>query len=247
MARFDSKEYTRLRDIVQKRSKRLVKAGLAEPVHFPTIKEIKLGLVSPSEAFRSVQNYYSSGSTVKAVRQTGLVPDVKTFPVLPPEIEKTDVDKKRIQKQKNRLYRQRRKIKQSTSDIAKVQKYDSYLKALQTVSNAWGKAGFDLGIRLEDLTPSQAQAFVEYMDYRFSQGDFNQRYVVDEFIQDFAKLLQRGYKANQITSDFEKFLENRRGLEARSSEMEGLTSSDFMSYWDEFIDTGDSDDFDDWF
>ena len=41
MPRNDFSEYTRIRDIVQKRIKRAVKAGLAPMVHVPTVKEIK--------------------------------------------------------------------------------------------------------------------------------------------------------------------------------------------------------------
>lgn len=245
MARFDSKEYTRLRDIVQKRSKRLVKAGLSMPVHFPTIKEIKSGLVSPAEAFKAVSEYYSGGSTLKAVRETGLIPEIKSFPVLPEKPKVSDVERKARKKKANRLYQQRKRIRKSTSDIEKQHKYEGYLKALQTVTKVWKKSGFDIGIDLENMTPSQAQAFVEYMDYRFSQGDFNQRYVIDEFIQDFSKLMKRGYKANQITSDFEKFLEQREGLQDRYNTMEGLTSGEIMSYWDQFTNPDDYDDYDD--
>ena len=81
----------------------------------------------------------------------------------------------------------------------------------------------------------QAQAFVEYMDYRFAQGDFTQRYVIDEFIQDFSKLLQRGHSANSITRDFEQFLENRNQLSDRYQNMEGLTPDEFQSSWYEFM------------
>ena len=112
------------------------------------------------------------------------------------------------------------------------------MKVLQTVTKTWSKQGFDLGISLSNLTPEQAQAFVEYMDYRFSQGDFKQRYVVDEFIQDFSKLMQSGYKPGQITSDFEQFLENRGQLQGRSDSMEGLSNAESMSLWHDFANRG---------
>ena len=83
MSKFDNKEYTRLRDIVVKRNKRAVEAGLMPLVHFPTIREIKAGVVSPGEAMQAVKGYYSGGSQVKAIRETGLVPEFKTFTVLP--------------------------------------------------------------------------------------------------------------------------------------------------------------------
>ena len=110
-----------------------------------------------------------------------------------------------------------------------------YLKALETVSRTWRKAGRDIGIDLKKLTPAQAQAFVEYMDYRFSQGDFTQRYVIDEFIQDFSKLLSKGYSAKNIIGDFNLFLENRMQLENRMNNMEGIPAWEFSGLWDEFI------------
>ena len=57
MAKFDFKEYTRIRDIVQKRIKRASAAGLAPMVHVPTVKEIKAGIVNPQEALRALKGY----------------------------------------------------------------------------------------------------------------------------------------------------------------------------------------------
>lgn len=233
----DFKEYTRIRDIVVKRNKRAVQAGLMAPVHFPTVREIRSGYVDPAQALRFVTGYYSGGSQVKAIRQTGLVPPVIQFPQMPPEPKLSPADKAEKRRKQQRDYRRRRKVRQSALTPEKGKRYESYLKALATVSATWKKAGFDIGIDLEKLTPSQAQAFVEYMDYRFSQGDFTQRYVIDEFIQDFSKLLKKGHSAGDITSDFNKFLENRSQLQSRSDSMEGLSNSDIMNLWDEF--TGD--------
>ena len=235
---FDSKEYTRLRDIVVKRNKRAVAAGLAAPIHFPTVREIKSGYVDPGQAMRAVKGFHSGGSTVKAIRQTGLAPVMPSFPVAPPERKLSDEEKRQQKRERDRLYRQRRRIRQNALTPEKAAKYGSYLKTLDTVTKTWAAKGFDLGISLSSLTPEQAQAFVEYMDYRFSQGDFQQRYVVDEFIQDFSKLMQSGYKPGQITSDFEKFLENRGLLQGRADAMEGVSGADSISLWHEFADRG---------
>ena len=109
---------------------------------------------------------------------------------------------------------------------------------MDTVAKAWKKSGFNLGIDLQSLSPAEAQAFVEYMDFRFSQGDFTQRYVIDEFIQDFSRLLSKGHKSKDITDDFNKFLENRQQLANRADAMEGLSSGEVMSIWDQFIEEG---------
>ena len=231
----DFKEYTRIRDIVQKRIKRASKAGLAPMVHVPTVKEIKAGLVSPSEAMRALKGYYSGGSQVKTIRQTGLVPEFKSFPSLPEEKPLSKSEKKQKQREYQRDYRRRRKIRETAITPEKGKKYESYLKALESVSRTWKRAGKDIGIDLRSLSPSQAQAFVEYMDYRFSQGDFTQRYVIDEFIQDFSKLLSKGHSAKNIVNDFNLFLENRMQLQGRMDSMEGIQSWEFSGLWDDFI------------
>ena len=235
MAKIDFKEYTRLRDIIQKRIKRASKAGLAPMVHVPTVKEIKAGLVSPAEAMRAVKGYYSGGSQVKSIRQTGLVPEFKSFPTLPEEKPLSKSEKKQKQREYQRDYRRRRKVRETAITPEKGKKYESYLKALESVSRTWKRAGKDIGIDLRSLSPSQAQAFVEYMDYRFSQGDFTQRYVIDEFIQDFSKLLSKGHSAKNIVNDFNLFLENRMQLQGRMNNMEGIQSWEFSGLWDDFI------------
>ena len=235
MAKIDFKEYTRIRDIVQKRIKRASKAGLAPLVHVPTVKEIKAGLVSPSEAMRALKGYYSGGSQVKTIRQTGLVPEFKSFPSLPEVKPLSKSEKKQKQREYQRDYRRRRKVRETAITPEKGKKYESYLKALESVSRTWKRAGKDIGIDLRSLSPSQAQAFVEYMDYRFSQGDFTQRYVIDEFIQDFSKLLSKGHSAKNIVNDFNLFLENRMQLQGRMDNMEGIPSWEFSGLWDDFI------------
>ena len=79
MAVIDFKEYTRMRDIAVKRSKRLSAAGLAPAIHIPTVREIRSGVTSGPEALRQLDIYLSSGSTVTAARQTGIVPEFKKF------------------------------------------------------------------------------------------------------------------------------------------------------------------------
>ena len=233
------KEYTRISEIVQKRIKRASEAGLAPMVHVPTVKEIKAGVVDPSEALQALKNYYSGGSQVKAIRQTGLVPEFKSFPTLPDEPKLSPAERKERTREYQRDYRRRRRVRDTALTPEKGKKYESYLKALETVSRTWRKAGFNIGIDLKSLTPTQAQAFVEYMDFRFSQGDFTQRYVIDEFIQDFSKLLSKGHTAKNIVNDYQQFLENRYQLENRMESMEGLSNAETLDSWDMFTDLGD--------
>ena len=228
-------EYTRLRDIAQKRIKRLGAAGLMHEIHIPTVREIRAGIVEKSTALRELKDFLSGGSTVQAVRQTGLLPTFKDYPALPKPEPLTELQRKERKRERQRWYRQRKKIRETSITPEKARKYEGYLKALDTVSKAWKKSGFNIGIDLKSLSPSEAQAFVEYMEYRFAQGDFTQRYVIDEFIQDFSKLLSRGHKPAEITADFDRFLAQRAALSGRSDSMTGLSSWEVMGLWDQYI------------
>jgi len=229
------KEYTRIRDIIVKRNKRAAAAGLMPLVHFPTVKEIKSGYVDPAQALKAVREYYSSGSQVKAIRQTGLTPPVRSFPEMPAEPKLGPAEKKAKQREYQRAYRRRKAVREKALTPAKARKYEGYLKALDTMAKRWKEAGFDLGISTASLTPAQAQAFVEYMEYRFAQGDFTAHYVIDEFIQDFSKALNKGMKADKIVDDFNKFLEDRSAMQNRANSMEGMSREQTRNMWDRFI------------
>ena len=229
------KEYTRMRDIVRKRNLRLAEQGLAQEVHFPTVKEIKAGYADYAQALRAVKGYLSEGSTVTAVKQTGIVPEVLSFPVMPQERKLSTEEQRQRKRAADRRYRQRQRLRQEAVSPEMAKKHESYLKALDTVAKTWKKQGFDIGIDLSKMTPKEAQAFVEYMDYRFSQGDFTAMYVIDEFIQDFSKLKRKGYKGTDILNDFNKFLAKRGELESRADNMSGMDGNKAFSLWDDFI------------
>lgn len=231
------KEYTRIRDIVVKRNKRAAAAGLMPVIHFPTVAEIKAGYVDAGQAQRFLKSYYSGGSQVKTIRQTGLIPETRSFPVMPKPKPLTKAEQKEKRREQQRDYRRRKRVREYALTPEKGKKYESYLKALETVQRTWKRRNFDLGIDLLSLSPSQAQAFVEYMDFRFSQGDFTQHYVIDEFIQDFSRLLKKGHKAQNILADYNQFLENRHSMADRMADMEGLSFSDTIQSWYDF--TGD--------
>ena len=233
----DFKEYSRLRSIARKRAERIASAGLGPLVKFPTVADIREGRANARQSVKAVQDYLSSGSQLKTVRQTGLVPSVYVPKVEPaaPKKTLTPEEQKAKRRTRQRLYRQRKAVKKAALTPEKKQKYESYLKALQTISDQWSEAGLDIGVDLAGLTPSEAQAFVEYIDYRFSQGDFTQHYVIDEFVQDFGKMLQKGYKAGDITTDFGKFLSDREELSKRADSMSGLSNGEMLNLWEKFI------------
>ena len=118
-------EYTKLRDIVVKRNKRAVAAGLAAPIHFPTVKEIKKGMVSPSEAMAAVKEFYSAGSQLKVIRQTGITPEFKKYPTLSDEPKLTIDEKRERRREQQRQYRRRKKVRDTAISPEKAKKYDS--------------------------------------------------------------------------------------------------------------------------
>ena len=232
MAKRDFSEYTRLRDIAQKRQKRLVSAGLAAPIKIPTVRDIKSGVVDPGQAMRQLQNYLSGGSTVKAVRQTGLVPEFRQFPSAPPKKKRTPEEQRELKRLRDRQYRQRKKIIESTGDVEKQKGRINLLKGVASL----GRKGFDLfGVDVNKMTPAEAADFAEYMEYRFSQGDFTHKYVIDRFAREYDVLKKKGYDTKTLKKDFDKFLEDRGLMRNRSDNMEGLTTEELNDLWSEFI------------
>lgn len=232
---FDSKEYTRLRDIAQKRMKRAVSQGLSSPIHFPTVREIKAGIVDPGQAKRALSAFLSGGSTVKAIKQTGLVPEFRSFPQLPEKRRLTTEEEKARKRERDRLYRQRKRIREQARSETQSKKHESFLKALDTMSRQFKRMGRDLGLDLSKMTPGEAAAFTAYMEYRFAQGDFTQMYVIDEFIQDFSKLRQRGHKAGEIINDYQGWLAHQHDVKGRADNMDGLSGFETYSTWRNFV------------
>ncbi|MBO5839674.1 MAG: hypothetical protein J6R06_08380 [Bacteroidales bacterium] len=233
MANTDFKEYTRMRDIVVKRNKRAVQAGLMLPVHFPTVKEIKSGFVDLKSAVSAVKNYYSSGSQVKTIRVTGLIPPVVNFPVMPKPEKLTEEVKRERKRRQQRDYRRKVKIEQQ-KELTSVQKeyYKRYIKAVQTMQ----ERGFNFGFDINSLTPTESLALAEYIEFRFAQGDFTMTYVIDEFVSQYAKVKNKyGKKTSGLKDDFNLFLLNREKLSERENKMSGITGTDTAELLEQFI------------
>lgn len=232
---FDSKEYTKQRDIAQKRMKRAYSQGLSEYIHIPTIKEIKSGLVNPEAATRALKNYLSGGSTVTAIKQTGLVPEFRKFQQLPEERPLTESEKQDRRRQQARSYRQRKRIREGAKSPENAKRRISYLKALDTFVEGARRQGKNLGIDVSSMSPKEAAAFAAYMDYRFAQGDFTQKYVVDEFIHDYVVLKSQGHKPENIMKDFAAFVKDQLELEDEAAAMDGLSKEETRDFWFDFV------------
>ena len=236
---FDSKEYTRIRDIAQKRMKRAVSQGLSSPIHFPTVREIKAGIVDPGQAMRALKGYVSGGSTVTAIKQTGVVPEFREFPQLPPKRKLTSEEQKARKRAQNRLYRMRQRIiregEKEGISLEKIKERVHYLYAMKGWTEKYKKKGRKPPIDLSELSPKEAEAFSAYMEMRFSQGDFTAKYVIDTFTEEFANIRKTGYDVSNIVNDFYSFLEKQHNIHWRGETMEGIDSATSKMYINEFI------------
>lgn len=180
MADFDFKEYTRMRDIAQKRVKRL---GL--PVHIPTVKELRNDTgETVVKAFQNLRTFLEKGPSKSRWREAAKVAK---------EHEREEFPKT----------------------------YQSYVKGIKR-----------LGVYIE---PSKLPAFFDYVDYRFAQGKVSKKYLFDIFLDDYQKMLEKGYNPSQIIDDFEQFAADQAALAGRAADMEGMSAKQALELWTKFI------------
>ena len=203
MVDFDFKEYTRMRDIAQKRVKRM---GL--DVHIPTVKELRNDTGDTVvKAFQNLSSFLETGPSLSRRRAA-------ERPTYTPE------ERAERRREYQRDYR-RRKVAKEHEREAYPKKYQSYVKGIKR-----------LGV---DIPPSKLPGFFAYMDYRFAQGNVSKKYVFDIFVDDYQKMLEKGYKPDQILGDFQKFEADQAALAGRAAEMVGMTAEAAISLWDKFI------------
>lgn len=208
MAEFNYKEYTRQRDIAQKRIKRLQEAGSRISLHIPTVKELR-GMTAEDQLRMgaALSTYLEHGASLYRRRN----------PLGRPMTVEERRERKREQ---SRLYR-RMKVARQQERADQPKKYQSYVKALQTLK--------------VDIPPSALPAFFSYMDYRFSQAKSGFKYVIDIYAKDFEKILSKKYKPDQIMADFQKFEADQAMLADRAGNMAGMSGEAAFDLWDKFI------------
>ena len=203
-------EYTRLRDIAQKRLGRLEAAGLAVPgISFPKLRE--LGTESEKKAaLREVRAFLESGTKVKEVRQTG-----KVVTETPRGIRPVDPEREARLARRRETARRRREV----------------LAGLTTEQRSMIKGARKLGvtIRTEDI-----QAFIEYMEYRFSQYSDSQFYLFADYAEDYGKVKNRK-SVPEIVRDFKLFKESYAELHDQSTGT-GYSAQELQSMWSGLID-----------
>lgn len=186
--------------------KRLKRRGV--DAHVPTVKEIK-NAANPESLLN--QN-------LAALKQYIAITDLKREESRKPAM--SEAERKAKRREYSRDYR-RRKVAQEHERPEYPKKYQSYLKGIKK-----------LGV---DIPPSKLPAFFAYMDYRFAQGNSAKKYVFDIFVDDYQRMLQKGYRPNQILGDFQKFEADQAALSSRADNMEGITAEKAVALWDKFI------------
>ena len=236
----DYKEYSRLRAIASKRLKRAADAGYNVDTHVPTVKEVRASK-NPADYMKAVKKFLNDNdSKLSVVRKSG--GSYAQIEVKPSRPKKPLTDAQRARRrEQNRRSKAKRAVERSATSESDAKKRAGYLKALETVSEKWKEAGIDIGNWLGVLSPKKAQAFADYMEYRFSQGDYKNRYTIDTFIRDFGELVKRNYNFDDIKGDFDNFLEKQKQLSKnrRRTNQYGITENEVDSAWRKFV-KGDS-------
>lgn len=231
------KEYSRLRSIARKRLERAFRAGLMPEIKIPTVKEIR-GSDNPEAFLNAVKSILNDSSTVREIRTAKTAPKV-SFPQTPAApVQKLSAEEKRIRRnEQKRRSKAKRAVEKAAPSAAEGRKRAGYLKALETVSKKWREAGIDVGNWLGVMSPGMSKKFVDYMEYRFSQGDYKNRYAIDTFIRDFGTLVQKGYDFKDIQKDFGAFLVKQKelGKNQRRTNKYGIASDEVDQAWRTFV------------
>ncbi len=237
----DYKEYSRLRSIARKRIERASAAGATQYTFIPTVAQVKAS-GNPEQYFNLVKEFLDV-PTLREARKASVIKDRPVIPELklppaPAAQKRTPEQQKARKREQSRRSKAKRAVERAAINEKEARKQVGYLKALEKVAANWRKSGVDMGHWLGVLSPKKAKAFVDYMEYRFSQGDYKSRYVIDTFIKDFGTLVQKGYDFKDIEQDFGSFLDQQKKLtkNKRKTNRFGITSEQVDAAWSKFVD-----------
>ena len=212
-------EYSRLRSIARKRAERLSEVGLSSLITFPTVKELKAQGVNAAQAVRAIESYLSAPTKTREYRRI----DEAQRPVFVPTstgVIVTSKDREKLERRREQNRQSSRRYRERVRSLSKQEK--SYIKAART-----------LGLH---ITPANAKAFAEYMDFRFAQGGDSVHYKVARYVEDYMSVMEKkGYSPNEILNDFNQFLSDRANLMQNAENMKGLTPGMIDDLFDDFI------------
>ena len=209
-------EYSRARDIAQKRLERLNTAGyVAGDISFPTVKQLKERGISPGTALRAVEQFLNA--------PTKLI-----------EFRKQPAEKLAFRKTASgvQLGEREREMKR-----ARDARYRERVRQLTKDDKRFMKAARRLGL---NITPSTAKAFTEYVKYRHAQGIGSVKYWMANIVEDYMEATQNKPKTGEaVLADYQRFLADREDLLVASGEIgnspTAQTSDLFNVSWLEFI------------
>lgn len=235
----DYKEYSRLRSIARKRIERAAAAGAGEYVRIPTVAEVRAS-GNPAAYMAAVKTFLNtpSGSLRAAKKENVSVAKIDFIP-LPPGTTKTLTPEAKLsrRREQKRRSKAKRAVERAAGSEKEARKRVGYLRALETLTAKWREAGIDIANWLGVLSPKKAKAFTEYIEYRFSQGDYNNRYTIDTFIRDFGELVKREYSFDDIQGDFDAFLAKQKSLKKnrKKTNKYGITEDEIDTAWRAFV------------
>lgn len=211
-------EYSKLRSVARKRAERLAASGLAELVTFPTVKELKAGGMSVSSATKQVQSYLEAPSRLREYRRI----EEGQRPVFIQEGQQVSVAQKAQEKRERRKAQNREAARRYRERIRNLSKREKgYMKAART-----------LGLH---ITPANARAFGEYMDFRFAQGNDKVHYRIALYVEDFSSIMEKHkYTADEVMEDFQGFMLSRSLLIERSKALAGRKKQEIDSLFADF-------------
>lgn len=237
----DYKEYSRLRSIARKRIERASAAGATDYIRIPTVAEVRAS-ANPSEYMRAVKEFLSDPESSLAVAKKSGAPTTTRidFIPLPPVAKKEPLSpeaKRARRNEQKRRSKAKRAVEKAAENDKQARKKVGYLKALETVTKEWKKKGVDIANWLGVLSPGKAKSFVNYMEYRFSQGDYNSKYVIDTFIKEFGELVKRDYNFANIEQDFGNYLkrEKEMGKNRLRTNKYGISNDEVYDTWRKFV------------
>ena len=211
----DYSEYTKQRDIAQKRIKRMQAAGIKVDYKVPTVKEIKAGKANLEESFRQLQSFLGSQMNLRARQEAKRVHYTR---------EQEAERKREYQRQYRRL-----KVAKAHERVEYPTKYEEYVRGINTVRRKMPGIGIKIDIKPKDLP-----AFFANADYRLEMGGHQRQYIFDLVVQDFQKYLNKGYRPDQIITDFEKFVADQNNTSRDALNMKGYSYQTFNDLWTEY-------------
>lgn len=209
-------DYSRARDIAQKRLERLKTAGyVAGDISFPTVKQLKERGISPGTALRTVEAFLKAPTKLIEFRKQET--EKLSFRQTASGVQ---VGERERQMKRARDARYRERVRQLTKD-----------------DKRFMKAARRLGL---NITPSTAKAFTEYVKYRHAQGIGSVKYWMANIVEDYMEATQNKPKTGEaVLADYQRFLADRADLLAASGEIgkspTAQTSDLFNVSWLEFI------------